>query len=254
LDDETSLARLATKMLAGAQGNIDAEAKLSRPMRFLVWGGSHPMWFSLLVAVACLVPSLLFLPAYKAEWIIFQFPKLPDDYTHASYFGTIWTIQATLIALVYPIVLTFVPILLSRRAASKFALSFYLRNSVVLPAGLSSLSLLVVMTVLYLFAYYIPNTLFLFGVGLTGLWLFANLVLTGTFLVRTLQYVEEQVGEEMYVSHSLHYVLWDDLHNSLVTWLYKDRAAFIGDPSWTSVSVRSAHLEIRPRQRMLFST
>lgn len=189
------------------------------------------MAFAFLVAVACLVPSLLFLPAYKAEWIVFQFPKLPDDYTHASYFGTIWTIQATLIALVYPIVLTFVPILLSRRAASKFALNFYLRNSAVLPAGLSSLSLLGVMTVLYLFAYYIPNTLFLFGVGFTGLWLLANLALTGTFLVRTLQYVEEQVGEEVFVSHSIHDVLWKDLHNSLVTWLYQKKATSIGDSS-----------------------
>lgn len=112
----------------------------------MLWGGSHPIIFAALIGIVCTILALVCLPAPYPEWIVIHFPDLPADYTHAAFFGTIWTVQATLIALVYPIVLTFVPILLQRRASSKFALGFYMRDSAVLPAGTSSLALLVVLS------------------------------------------------------------------------------------------------------------
>ena len=194
----------------------------------MLLGGSHPIIFAALIGIACTVVALVCLPAPYPEWIVIHFPDLPADYTHTAFFGTIWTVQATLIALVYPIVLTFVPILLQRRASSKFALGFYMRDSAVLPAGTSSLALLVVLSLQYLVAYYVPRELFLFGAVFDGLWLLANIGMTGYFLVKTVRYVEEDVGEATYRRLSLGYILWSDLQEAETAALYEAGGPNIG--------------------------
>ena len=187
----------------------------------VLWGGSHPIAFAAVVGLACIILAAACLPAPYPEWVVIPFPDLPDDYTHAAFFGVIWSVQATLIALVYPIVLTFVPILLQRRASSKFALAFYMRESAVLPAGTSSISLLLVLSGQYLASYYVPHDLFLFGAVFDGLWLLANIGMTGYFLVKTVRYVEEDVGEETYRRLSLGYILWSDLEEAATAAFYE---------------------------------
>jgi hypothetical protein len=196
--------------------------------RTVLWGGSRPISFAACVGFACAFLAFACLPAPYPEWVVIQFPELPKDYTHAAFFGTIWTVQATLIALVYPIVLTFVPILLQRRASSKFALAFYMRDSAVLPAGTSSLLLLLVLSVQYLGAYYLSRELFLFGAVFDGLWLLANIGMTGYFLVKTVRYVEEDVGEATYRRLSLGYILWSDLEEAETAALYEEGGPHIG--------------------------
>lgn len=202
------------------------------PGRFastVLWGGSHPIIFAALVGLGCAILALACLPAPYPDWVAIPFPDLPKDYTHTAFFGTIWSVQATLIALVYPIVLTFVPILLQRRASSKFALAFYMRDSAVLPAGTSSLLFLLVLTVQYLAAYYVPSELFLFGAVFDGLWLLANIGMTGYFLVKTVRYVEEDVGEATYRRLSLGYLLWSDLEEAQTAALYSAGGPNIGE-------------------------
>lgn len=232
-----SVARLAARRISAVrklhavengQDNLLARAAL--------WGGAHPLIFATLIGLFCVVVALPFLPAPYPHWVVFHTPRLPADYSHATFFGTIWTVQVTLVALVYPIVLTFVPILLQRRASSKFALAFYLRDSAVLPAGISSLMLLMVLSVQYLAAYYVPRDYFLFGAVFVGLWLLTNIGLTGYFLVKTVRYVEEDVGEKTYRRLSLGYVLWADLQETETKHLYG-----VGGPSIGSYSGR--HVE-----------
>ncbi|MBI2727205.1 MAG: hypothetical protein HYX42_13255 [Polaromonas sp.] len=202
------------------------------PGRFastVLWGGSHPIIFAALVGLGCAILALACLPAPYPDWAVIPFPDLPKDYTHTTFFGTIWSVQATLIALVYPIVLTFVPILLQRRASSKFALTFYMRDSAVLPAGTSSLLFLLVLTVQYLAAYYVPQELFLFGAVFDGLWLLANIGMTGYFLVKTVRYVEEDVGEATYRRLALSYILWADLEEAQTAALYDAGGPNIGE-------------------------
>lgn len=195
----------------------------------VLWGGSHPIIFAALVGLGCAILALASWPAPYPEWVVIPFPNLPSDYTHSAFFGTIWSVQATLIALVYPIVLTFVPILLQRRASSKFALAFYMRDSAVLPAGTSSLLFLLVLTMQYLAAYYVPRELFLFGAVFDGLWLLANIGMTGYFLVKTVRYVEEDVGEATYRRLSLGYILWADLQEAQTAALYEAGGPNIGE-------------------------
>jgi len=229
-DSARSIATLAAARIAKVRR--DHAAHNDYPGRFastVLWGGSHPIIFAALVGFACAILALACWPAPFPEWVVIPFPDLPIDYTHAAFFGTIWTVQATLIALVYPIVLTFVPILLQRRASSKFALAFYMRDSAVLPAGTSSLLLLLVLSVQYLAAYYVSGELFLFGAVFDGLWLLANIGLTGYFLVKTVRYVEEDVGETTYRSLSLGYVLWSDLQEAETAALYEAGGPNIGE-------------------------
>ena len=247
--NEPSLARRAAATLA--EGRRESEADDERPnvlSRALMWGGGRPIVFASLVGLGCLLLSIAFLPAARPEWVVFQFPKLPDDYSHATFFGTIWTVQATFIALVYPIVLTFVPILLQRRPSSRFALAFYMRGSAVLPAGTSSLLLLGVLSLQYVLSYYIPQNLFLFGAVFDGTWLVCNLVLTAYFLVKTVRYVEEEVGESTYRRLSLSYVLWSDLQDAVLARDYDSAASKIGPKAG-----RSARLGPRPQVKKAVS-
>ncbi|KQX22298.1 hypothetical protein ASD05_15270 [Variovorax sp. Root434] len=233
-DETADLARSIATLAAARIAKVrrDHAAHNDYPGWFastVLWGGSHPIIFAALVGFACAILALACWPAPFPEWVVIPFPDLPTDYTHAAFFGTIWTVQATLIALVYPIVLTFVPILLQRRASSKFALAFYMRESAVLPAGTSSLLLLLVLSGQYLAAYYVSRELFLFGAVFDGLWLLANIGMTGYFLVKTVRYVEEDIGETTYRRLSLGYVLWSDLEEAETAALYEAGGPNIGE-------------------------
>lgn len=89
--------------------------------------------FELIIAMlwwACPRFLALTIPVY--DWTNAEF---------AAYIGTLWSVQATIAALAYPIVIAFVAVLLQRRAAAKLSLQLYLRESAALTAGISSIAL-----------------------------------------------------------------------------------------------------------------
>jgi len=216
--------------------------------RYILRSGSSPLCFALKVGAACLALACIFLPAPYPSWAVIPSPRLPNDYTHAGFFGAVWSVQATMVALVYPIVLTFITIMLQRRATSKVALNVYLLDSAVLPAGTSSLVLLVAMSVEYLFSVYAPRSLVLFAIVFNGSWLIANVIFTGYFLARTVRYVEDQVGQTAYRRLAVNTVLREELVGSLCEHLlagaperlhWSARTALSsGEPSVTFFSLR----------------
>lgn len=109
-----------------------------------------------------------------------------------TYFGTAWSVQATVVALVYPLVISFVTFLLQRRATAKVALTAYLLETGVKPSGTSSFALLLLMTFQYLALPWmsIRQVQALMVADVT--WLAANLFLTGWFLARTAQYLQDE--------------------------------------------------------------
>lgn len=183
--------------------------------QFLLWGGMYPLRFAAVVGVVCAGIAAPFLPAPLPQVAIFPLPTLPSEYNHSSFFGTVWSVQATLVALVYPFVLTFIAVMLQRRAASKIALSVYLLDSAVLPAGTSSLLLLAAMGVQYFFLVVAPSDLFLAAAVFNGVWFIANITLTGYFLAKTIRYVEDEVGQRAYRNLAVSLVLRDELTASL---------------------------------------
>lgn len=183
--------------------------------RTMLWGGGHPLQFAVIVGGSCAVASTVFLPAPWPEFEVIPLPELPSEYNHTSFFGTVWSVQATLVALVYPFVLTFIAVMLQRRAASKIALSVYLLDSAVLPAGTSSLLLLAAMTIQYFLLAAAPNDLFLSAAFFNGAWFLGNVTLAGYFLAKTIRYVEDEVGQRAYRNLAVSLVLRDELVASL---------------------------------------
>ncbi|WP_204265210.1 hypothetical protein, partial [Klebsiella pneumoniae] len=62
------------------------------------------------------LPPEWFAPAWSSDW------KVAEQLSH---FSTVWTMQATLAALVYPIVISFVAVYLQRRPAAEAFVHLY---------------------------------------------------------------------------------------------------------------------------------
>jgi hypothetical protein len=161
-----------------------------------MWGTDHPVLFA--ASVGVFAAGIAFLAAFQqwtAPWVL-PAPHLKDDFDIAAFAGVPWSVQATLVALVYPIVLSFIALLLQRKAHSTVALRVYILDSAVVPAGASSVGLLLAMAIEYFAApYSSPCFLSQFMaplLALNGGWLLANLSLTGFFLSRTIRFIQEE--------------------------------------------------------------
>jgi len=183
--------------------------------RLLLVGGNHPLVFALGVGLLSAAVAWVTLPLPQFGWPGLPAPKLPDDFTLAGFFGSVWGVQATMVALVYPIVITFVTILLQRRATAKAALSVYVLYSGVLPAGTSSLLLVAVMAIEYLASPYAPTASFVWAIAFNGVWLMANLGLTGYFLIKTVRFVQDEESNQAYLRLAVSSVLPQQLTVSL---------------------------------------
>ena len=174
-----------------AQNNCRRRLALSKLERDLLFAGEHPLRlaFSLLalqialLVLAAVLPRGWFAPAW-VKW------ETAEQLTH---FSTVWTIQATLAALVYPIVISFVAVYLQRRPAAEAFIHLYMLDSGGLAAGLSSLGLVVVMGVQYLMlstwgAAWLPG-----WAAIDTAWFVLNAALTTFFLFRTVEFLRPEV-------------------------------------------------------------
>jgi hypothetical protein len=123
-------------------------------------------------------------------------PVLKQDFDVAAYAGVPWSVQATLVALVYPIVLSFIALMLQRKAHSTVALRVYVLDSAVVPAGASSIGLLVALGVQYFAAPYSTHPLLTKYMApllaMNGAWLLINVMLTGFFLSRSIHFIQDE--------------------------------------------------------------
>ncbi|MDC7704694.1 hypothetical protein [Vogesella indigofera] len=178
---------------------------LSKLQRDLLFAGEHPLRFafsllalqiSLLVLVAVL-PSDWFVPAWF-RWEVAE---------QLAHFATVWTIQATLAALVYPIVISFVAVYLQRRPAAEAFIHLYMLDSGGLAAGLSSLALVVVMGVQYLMLS-TWGTAWLPGwAAIDTAWFVLNAALTTFFLFRTVEFLRPEVQAKVIQRYTINVAL-----------------------------------------------
>ena len=120
-----------------------------------------------------------------------------------GYFTAVWTIQATLAGLVYPIVISFVAILLQRRYNGKAILHIYLADSGAIPSGLSSLALVGIIGAQYLTIPATPRSVIsLLGVFDGSLFVF-NVILAATFLYRTFKFIRPDGRARIILQYAL---------------------------------------------------
>ncbi|MFM7009750.1 MAG: hypothetical protein ACKO0Z_10530, partial [Betaproteobacteria bacterium] len=177
--------------------------------RDLLFAGEHPwrLAFSLLALQIALLVLLAVLPQcwFTPAWANWQ---AAEQLTH---FSTVWTIQATLAALVYPIVISFVAVYLQRRPAAEAFIHLYMLDSGGLAAGISSLALVVVMGVQYLMlstwgSAWLPD-----WAAIDTAWFVLNAALTTFFLFRTVEFLRPEVQARVIQRYTVNVALPRDV-------------------------------------------
>lgn len=181
----------------------------SRLERELLFAGEHPFRFAgsmfafqlaLLVLVAVLPLDLLTVAWEK--W---------GPAEQLTFFTTVWTIQATLAALVYPIVISFVAVFLQRRPAAEAFVHLYILDSGALAAGLSSLVLVVVMSGQYLMVVSWGTSALPAWTVLDTVWFLLNSCLTTYFLFRTVDFLRPEVQANVVKRYTINIALPRDV-------------------------------------------
>ncbi|WP_367345388.1 hypothetical protein [Stenotrophomonas bentonitica] len=154
--------------------------------RQLLHGSEHPLRFllSLLVMWAALG---LFLSTAAGD-----LPWSKSVANEVDYFAVLWTVQATLAALVYPIVISFVAVFLQKRPLAQALIKLYLLDSSALAAGISSLGLVMVMAAQYLLLPMTGAAVWRSFVVVDALWFLINAVITTRFLLRTVAFLRPE--------------------------------------------------------------
>jgi hypothetical protein len=157
--------------------------------RILLGATGHPWRFlgTVVFIWACITATLFFLGRCCCLPL-----KIWGQSDLPTYFGTAWSVQATVVALVYPLVISFVTFLLQRRATARVALTAYLLETGVKPSGASSFALLVLMTLQYLALPWMSIQQVQAVMVANVTWLAVNLFLTGWFLARTADYLQDE--------------------------------------------------------------
>ena len=127
-----------------------------------------------------------------------------DSSEGTNHFTVLLAVQASIAALVYPIVIAFITIFLQRRPATQALLQLYIVDTGALVAGLASLGLVVTMSVEYLFLATIPPRALLALTGTSAAWFLCNVLLTTFFLFKTIDFLRSQaqrLAVHRYVAH-----------------------------------------------------
>ncbi|WP_431098869.1 hypothetical protein [Polaromonas aquatica] len=157
----------------------------------LLFAGERPWRFC--VSLFLLMLALWVLGQLIPEnWVVPRWENWGAE-EQLAHFTALWSVQATLAALVYPIVIAFVTVFLQRRPASEAFVHLYILDSGALVAGLSSLALVVLMAAQYVMlsthgAPALPG-----WVALDAAWFLLNAVLTTFFLYRTIDFLRPEV-------------------------------------------------------------
>ncbi len=192
--------------------------------RCLMWGADHPVLFALLLA-SCSA-GMAYLAAGQRWTFAWHLPgpKLDEKFDAGAYTGVPWGVQATLVALVYPIVLSFIALMLQRRAHSTVALRVYVLDAAVVPAGASAIGLLLTMGAQYFASPYSSNGFLAEYLGLllafNGIWFGFNIFLTGFFLSRTVRFIQDDEQRHVYTRVAVDVALRSELTSAVKQHLF----------------------------------
>ncbi len=188
-----------------ANNTIMRDIAYGRLRSILMMFAEHPLGCSLTALFLTTTGSVLiyFVP-YCWFPIIPQSIQLTDLLT---YFSALWSVQGSIAALLYPIVIAFVTLLLQRSHSGKGILHIYLHDTAAVFSGMSALSLLILMAIQYLFLTLVSVVVGIAWLLMDGSWFLINLGLTTYFLLRTFEYVRPSRRTEIVRRHTLN-VTW----------------------------------------------
>lgn len=181
----------------------------TRVERDLLFAGEHPLRFATSL-LALQIALLVLVAELPQDWLTPVWLKW-EAAEQLTYFSTVWTIQTTLAALVYPIVISFVAVYLQRRPAAEAFIHLYMLDTGGLAAGISSLALVVVMGVQYLLLI-TWGTAWLPGwAAIDTAWFVLNAALTTFFLFRTVEFLRPEVQARVIQRYTVNVALPRDV-------------------------------------------
>ena len=153
------------------------------------WSNSYKKYLFLLVALCFAISMNVYL------WLKY-FPAFTQATLDPNWLGILLTGQITIIGLIYPLVISLVSILFQDKAGKKVIFSLYQKFSGFMFAGLSGLSLAIVLASSLIFNQsLIPEFRLLLSMTLI-FWFTFNLFLTVWFFVKTLSILDENKKDE----------------------------------------------------------
>lgn len=199
--------------------------RYGRFRRFLLRSADHPVVFAILVGFVSTGVACIATGQYWGDQVPqLPSPKLEEKFDPASFTGVPWSVQATLVALVYPIVLSLIALILQRRAHSTVALRVYVLDSAVIPAGASSIGLLLAMGLQYFASPYSTSSFLAKHMAsllvMNGTWFVANVFLTGFFLSRTVRFVQEEEQRHSYARVAVDVALRTELTAAVKQYIF----------------------------------
>lgn len=174
---------------------IRKQYSYSFPRRLFNRIAEKPLRWSLsaLIILLLFVTAMCFLPI---SWL----PVVARNLTATdlvAYFSALWSVQAAVAGVVYPIVIAFVILLLQQRQSAKATLHIYLYDSAAVISALSALCLIFFMAIQYLFLPNMRLEVTNAWILVDGAWFLGNLLLSVFFIFRTFQFVRPSVRSEI---------------------------------------------------------
>ncbi len=152
----------------------------------------QPLKWSALILMFFGMASLL---VSQFQFIEITLEQLNRD-SLVTYFSTVWGIQTTITALIYPIVISFISLLLQKRNDARSYLNIYLHDTASIFSGLNSLFLVILMGVQVLFLPIVSEIIILNWIYICAIYLIMNLILVSYFLYQTFQYIRPNSRKE----------------------------------------------------------
>ncbi len=181
--------------------------------REVLKGGEHPIRYAFALS-ALLVLVIVLRYVIPEDWFVGYWSSW-DAAEQLSYFTSLWAVQATIAALVYPFIIAFVTLLLARRPSSKAFLQIYLVDSGGLAAGLSSLFLVLSMAVQYVMLSTYSLGQAMPWVAVDSVWFVYNVMLTIWFLFRTVEFLRPDFQMEVVKRYAANVALPREIANLL---------------------------------------
>lgn len=210
----SSLQRLLKREIRDWRNSNQTVADIAWPwyQSALVFAGEKPVKYP--AAIACIVLALsggaVALPNY-----------LSTDTEHVrTTFQSIWSIQASLVGVVYPIVIGFISLLLQRRHSPKSSLTVYLQYSAAIVTGLSALLLVLVMSVQSLLFDRVSETTQYFWFSLSLCWFVLNTAGVIRFLALTFEFLNPVRRASITKSFAANYLWPKQLQDALEHHIY----------------------------------
>ena len=182
--------------------------------RALISAGNRPLRYPLLLFIAVIVLSAIiwvfdalsnpFLPAF-----------VPPAMDSNGRFYTLWTVQAAIATMIYPIVIGFVALLLQRRHSAKASLHIYLHDSAAILTGLNALFLVATMAIQFLLLHIAGNTALTRWLVLDSIWFLVNILGTIWFLARTFDYLRPELRANITRAYAINHVWPAEMRSNL---------------------------------------